>query len=175
MLVACETMPSGPGRPVDASASSIQLSHPLYPDVKGEYLQRVAAGGTNARSDSASFQGAAGFVTIQSHRSAGDTYFSKRPMDDLVTQLGPDPARNGIVAQGVLPDSFPPVEWAAFDMAIEDQTTLACVVIERSGANAITARGGLTSALIVATECRGPFQDLGEREASALSSAVMIK
>jgi hypothetical protein len=174
LLTACET-PSGPGRPIEAGSSSIGFNHPFYPGAEGEYQQRTSVGGTNGRIDSASFEGALGFVMIQSHRSAGDTYFSKRPMDDLVAQLGPEPESNRMGAEGVLPNSFPAVAWASFDMAIGDGETLACVVIQRSGANATTARGGLTSALVVATECRMPLQELGEAEASALSNAVTIK
>ncbi|WP_027134380.1 hypothetical protein [Geminicoccus roseus] len=174
LLTACET-PSGPGRPVDAGSSSIVFDHPLYQGAEGEYQQRSSVGGTNGRIDSATFEGVLGFVSIQSHRSAGDTYFSKRPMDDLVAQLGPEPEANRMNEEGVLPNSFPPVAWASFDMATGDGETLACVVIQRSGANATTARGGLTSALVVATECRLPLQELGEAEASALSNAVTIK
>jgi hypothetical protein len=173
ILAACTTTPVGPGRQIDASESSIKFNHVLYPDVPGEYNQRI--GNHNSRSETASFQGTTGFVLVHYSQSAGDTYFMTGNVTDIVDVIGQQPDKNQIVEEGVLPNTFPQVEWASFKMATDGPEMLSCVSIQRNGAMASSARAGASSAVINATECRGGYAQMGEREASALSNAVRIE
>ena len=174
-LAACETAPVGPGRPVDAADTSIEFNHPLYPDVPGEYNQRVASGRANARTDTAQFQGKTGYVFVQHGQASGDTYFSSSDVDDFVLDVGPEPEKNELKEDGSLPGTFPVVTWASFTMANKENAPMSCVAIRRNGDGADTARGDLTSSLILAVECRGAYAQLGEREAAMLSGAIRTK
>jgi hypothetical protein len=173
-LAACETAPVGPGRSIDAAQSSIQFTHPLYPDVQGEYTQR--SGSYSSQTETAFFPGKTGAVFVSYNQSAGDTYFSTTDIHEIVESIGTEPEKNEIKEEGELPDTFPVVQWASYSAIGEDGQAMSCVSITRNGASAGSAGGGAyTSALIIATECRGPYMDLGEREAAMLSGGVRIR
>jgi hypothetical protein len=84
-LAACETAPVGPGRSIDAAQSSIQFTHPLYPDVQGEYTQR--SGSYSSQTETAFFPGKTGAVFVSYNQSAGDTYFSTTDVHEIVESI----------------------------------------------------------------------------------------
>lgn len=169
MLGACETSPAGPGRTIDASASSIAFTHPLYQGVEGEYTHRT--GGYNSQSETASYLGPAGMVYIVYHHTAGDTYVSAPDVTDVANSIGKDVE---ITGEGDVPGTFPVVHWASTSAKGDGDVPMSCVTIVRDGDSASRA-SGFTSASIMATECRAPIKNLTEEDAAMLSASIRTK
>ena len=172
-LVACQPPPSGPGRSIEAAQSSIRLDHPLYQGVQGEYTQRTLPGPGSAQTESASFLGRTGFVLVNYGHAAGDTYFAGGNLGETAKSIGDQPETNEIVAEGTLPDSYPPVTWLSFTANGGEGLTMSCIALQRAGSGG-TSAGSFGSSFVTATECRDLSANLGEREAAVLSGAIRI-
>ena len=174
LLAACETAPVGPGQTINAAQSSILFNHPRYPNAGGEFTQR--SGGYNSQTETAFFTGSDGATFISYSRSAGDTYISIPEIDQIVGSIGSTPESNEIIEEGELPNTFPVVRWATYRAKGDGGQSIKCVAITRSGEAASMAAGGAyTSAMIVATECRGPTADLDEQDAAILSGSIRTR
>lgn len=172
ILAACETMPSGPGSAVDAANTSIKFTHPLYPSAAGEYTQR--SGGHNSQLETATFFGKTGIVFVAYNHSSGDTYISSSNVKRIVENFGSTPEKNEIKASGTLPNTFPVVEWVSYSAMGDGGVPASCVSIQRNG-NSAGSFSSYTTAVINATECRGAYMTMTEREAAMLSGSVRIE